>query len=175
MTKNLQNHYKNITIYTLITKLNFKNIFKIPKITKICLNVGFPEANINKKKLINIILLLKLITNQKPLLTKSKKNNIFLKIKKDSIIGCKITLRKKNIFNFLEKTLFFIVPKLIKIDLTNKNIFNFKIKNILSFFELKTEFLKFNNIPSMDVSIHTNSQNYNELFLLLNLLFLIKK
>ena len=80
MEKNLQNHYKNITIYNLLTKLNFKNIFEIPKITKICLNIGFKDVNIEKKKLINIILLLKLITNQKPLITKSKKNNIFLKI-----------------------------------------------------------------------------------------------
>ena len=85
MEKNLQNHYKNITIYNLLTKLNFKNIFEIPKITKICLNIGFKDVNIEKKKLINIILLLKLITNQKPLITKSKKNDIFLKIKKNSI------------------------------------------------------------------------------------------
>ena len=77
MEKNLQNHYKNIIIYNLLTKLNFTNRFEIPKITKICINIGFSDANINKKKLLNIILLLKLITNQKPLITKSKKNNIF--------------------------------------------------------------------------------------------------
>ena len=95
MEKNLQNHYKNIIVYNFLSKLNLQNIFEIPKITKICLNIGFKDSNIEKKKLINIILLLKLITNQKPLITKSKKNDIFLKIKKNSIIGCKITLRKK--------------------------------------------------------------------------------
>nr|YP_010394774.1 ribosomal protein L5 [Phytophthora versiformis]DAZ89211.1 TPA_asm: ribosomal protein L5 [Phytophthora versiformis] len=178
MEKNLQNHYQNITIYDLLTKLNFTNIFEIPKIKKICLNIGFKNANIEKKKLINIILLLKLITNQKPIITKSKKNNIFLKIKKNSIIGCKITLRNKNIFNFLEKFLIFILPNItnkIHFNLRNKNIFNFQISNILHFFELKTEFLKFKNIPPIDVSIHTNVKNNNELFLLLNSLFIIKK
>nr|YP_010394379.1 ribosomal protein L5 [Phytophthora lateralis]DAZ88387.1 TPA_asm: ribosomal protein L5 [Phytophthora lateralis]DAZ88820.1 TPA_asm: ribosomal protein L5 [Phytophthora lateralis] len=175
MEKNLQNHYQNVTIYDLITKLNFKNIFEIPKITKICLNIGFKDANIEKKKLINIILLLKLITNQKPIVTKSKKNNIFLKIKKNSLIGCKITLRKKNIFIFLEKILIFILPNLIKINLKNKNILNFQIQNVLHFFELKTEFLKFKNIPPIDVSIHTNIKNNNELFLLLNSIFIIKQ
>lgn len=177
MEKNLQNHYKNITIYNLLTKLNFKNIFEIPKITKICLNIGFKDVNIEKKKLINIILLLKLITNQKPLITKSKKNDIFLKIKKNSIIGCKITLRKKNIFIFLEKILIFIIPNLkkIKINLKNKNILNFQIKNILNFFELKNEFLKFKDITPIDVSIHTNVKNNNELFLLLNSVFILKK
>lgn len=177
METNLQNHYKNITIYNLLAKLNFKNIFEIPKITKICLNIGFKEANIEKKSLINIILLLKLITNQKPLITKSKKNDIFLKIKKNSIIGCKITLRKKNIFFFLEKIIIFILPNLKKINLNfkNKNILNFQIKNILYFFELKNEFLKFKNITPIDVSIHTNVKNNNELFLLLNSVFILKK
>nr|YP_010394617.1 ribosomal protein L5 [Plasmopara halstedii]DAZ89054.1 TPA_asm: ribosomal protein L5 [Plasmopara halstedii] len=176
MEKNLQNHYKNIITYDLLTKLNFQNIFKITKVTKICLNIGFKEANIEKKKLINIILLLKLITNQKPIVTKSKKNNISLKIKKNSIIGCKLTLRKKNIFIFLENFLIFILPNLIKnnFNAKNKNIFNFQIKNILDFFELKTEFLKFKNIPPIDVSIHTNAKNKNELFLLLNSFLIIK-
>nr|UQT68337.1 ribosomal protein L5 [Nothophytophthora sp.] len=177
MNNNLKNHYQNVTTYDLITKINFKNIFEIPKITKICLNIGFKNANIEKKKLINIIILLKLITNQKPIVTKSKKNNIFLKIKKNSIIGCKITLRKKNIYNFLEKVLIFILPNLerINFNIKNKNILNFQIQNILYFFELKTEFLKFKDIPSIDLSIHTNSKNNNELFLLLNSLFIIKK
>ena len=177
MEKNLQNHYKNIIVYNFLSKLNLQNIFEIPKITKICLNIGFKDSNIEKKKLINIILLLKLITNQKPLITKSKKNDIFLKIKKNSIIGCKITLRKKNIFIFLEKILIFIIPNLkkIKINLKNKNILNFQIKNILNFFELKNEFLKFKDITPIDVSIHTNVKNNNELFLLLNSVFILKK
>jgi large subunit ribosomal protein L5 len=178
MNKNYKNHYQNITIYDLLTKLNFKNVYEIPKINKIYLNIGFKNANIDKKNLINIITLLKLITNQKPIVTKSKKNNIFLKIKKNSIIGCKVTLRKKNINIFLEKLLIFILPNLnnnIVFDIKNKNILNFQIKNILTFFELKTEFLKFKNIPSIDISLHTTAKKNKELFLLLNSLFLIKK
>jgi len=178
MNKNLKNHYQNIIIYDLITKLHFKNVFESPQINKICLNIGFKNANIEKKKLINIILLLKLITNQKPIITKSKKNNIFLKIKKNSIIGCKITLRKKKIDIFLEKFIIFILPNIdmINFNLKNKKILNFQIKNVLNFFELKAEFLKFKDIiPSIDISIHTNSKNNNELFLLLNSFFLIKK
>ena len=177
MEKNLQNHYKNTVIYDLLTKLNFQNIFEIPKITKICLNIGFANANIEKKKLINIILLLKLITNQKPLITRSKKNIIFLKIKKNSIVGCRVTLRKKNIFMFLEKLLIFILPNLIKHKISPKetNIINFRINNILDFFELKTEFLKFKNIPPLDISIHTTSRTNNELFVFLNSFYIIKK
>ena len=107
MTTTLQSHYTHITRYNFLLKCNFPNIFKIPTITKICLNIGFKEANFSKKKLINILLLLKLITNQKPLITQSKKSNIFLKIKKNSIIGCKITLRKNTVFFFFRKNIIF--------------------------------------------------------------------
>ena len=175
MGKNLQKYYKTVSIYDLLTKLNFKNVFEIIKITKICLNVGFKDANIEKKNLINIILFLKLITNQKPLLTKSKKNNIFLKIKKNSIIGCKMTLRNKNVLDFLEKLIFFVLPNLNKnqIKLQNKSTLNLQIKNVLDFLELKTEFLKFKNIPSLDISIQTTCKNKNELYILLNSLFVL--
>lgn len=175
MGKNLQKYYKTVGIYDLLTKLNFKNVFEIIKITKICLNVGFKDANIEKKNLINIILFLKLITNQKPLLTKSKKNNIFLKIKKNSIVGCKMTLRNKNVLDFLEKLIFFVLPNLNKnqIKLQNKNTLNLQIKNVLDFLELKTEFLKFKNIPSLDISIQTTCKNKNELYILLNSLFVL--
>lgn len=178
MNNNIKNHYQNIIAYDLLTKLNYKNIFQIPKITKICLNIGFKNANIEKKKLINILVLLKLITNQKPLVTQSKKNNIFLKIKKNSIIGCKVTLRKKNINIFLEKLIIFIIPNLnkkITINPDNINILNFQIKNILNFFELRKEFLKFRDTPVIDVSIHSNTTNNKDLFILLNSLFIVKK
>ena len=178
MNNNIKKHYQHIISYDLLTKLRYKNIFQIPKITKISLNIGFKNANMEKKKLINILVLLKLITNQKPVVTQSKKNNILLKIKKNSIIGCKITLRKKNIFIFLEKLIIFIIPNLnkkIKFNLKNQNILSFQIKNILNFFELRREFLKFRDIPSVDVSIHTNINHNQELFIFLNSLFIIKK
>ena len=177
MNNNIKNHYQNIISYDLLTKFNFKNIYQIPKITKISLNIGLKNANIEKKKIINILVLLKLITNQKPILTQSKKNNIFLKIKKNSIIGCKITLRKKNIYIFLEKLLIFIIPNLnyiIKSNMDNRNILNFQIKNILNFFELRREFLKFKDIPNIDISLYTNSKNNKELLLLLNHLNILK-
>ena len=168
------NYYQNIITYNILTKLHLKNINEIPKITKIHLNVGFKNANIEKKKLTYIIVLLKLITNQKPFLTKSKKNNIFLKIKKNSIIGCKVTLQKKNLDIFLEKFLIFISQRIQHISLTsnNINILNFQIKNILNFYELETEFLKFRDLPPIDISIHTNIskkiKNNLQLFSLMN-------
>jgi len=170
-----KNHYKSIIIYDLLTKLHFQNVFEIPKINKINLNIGCKNLSINKKKLVNFIVLLKLITNQQPIITKSKKNNIFFKIKKNSIVGCKITLRKKNVNIFLEKLLIFILPNIkeIKFNENSENILNFQIENILNFFELKNEFLKFKNTYPIDVSINTNTKKNKNLFLLLNSLYII--
>ena len=93
MNQNLKNHYQNIVSYDLITKFHFTNIFHILKIEKICLNIGFEENLFDKQKIINILLFLKLITNQIPF----QKPKISLHIKKNTITGCQITLRKKNI------------------------------------------------------------------------------
>jgi len=166
-------HYENIITYDLITKFNFNNIFKIPSINKIILNIGLKNSNVEKKKMIAIILLLKLITNQQAFLTKSKKNNIVFKIKKGAIMGCKITLRKNNIYFFLEKLILFIIPNIknfkgIQLNSLQTNILSFQIKNILSFFELEKEFLKFQNLPAININIQTNAKNINQLFILLN-------
>jgi ribosomal protein L5 len=179
---NIQKHFNHIINYDLINKLNLKNIFKIPNIDKIILNIGLKNSNTEKKKMILIILLLRLITNQQILTTKSKKNNIIFKIKKGDIMGCKITLRKKNIYFFLEKLIIFILPNIkdfkgIIINNKSLNILNFRINNILNFFELEKEFLKFQNLPSIYVNIHTTSLNFNNMCTLLNLIniSLIKK
>lgn len=120
-----------------------------------------------------IALLLRLIINQQILITKSKKNNIILKIKKNDIIGCKLTLRKNNIYFFLEKLLIFILPNIkdfngLLLNKNSKNILNFKISNILNFFELEKEFLKFQNIPNIDINLHSNNISYNYLLICLN-------
>ena len=182
MNNSIKKHFYHIINYDLINKLNLKNIFKIPIIDKIILNIGLKNSNIEKKKMILIILLLRLITNQQILNTKSKKNNIIFKIKKGDIIGCKITLRKKNIYIFLEKLIIFVLPNIkdfkgIIINKKNINILNFKINNILNFFELEKEFLKFQNLPSIDINIHTTSSSFNNMYTLLNLIniSLIKK
>jgi large subunit ribosomal protein L5 len=168
--QNLRQYYNNVIKYNLITKYNFNNIFKIPKIEKIILNIGFKNSAINKKKIIPIILLLKLIINQTVLLTKSKKNKIVFKIKKGTITGCKITLRNQNLYEFLEKFIIFILPNFKNpIKINKNNILTFQIKNILNFFELEKEFLKFQKIPPIDITIHTNNtKDYKKFLGLLN-------
>lgn len=77
----------------------------------------------------------------------------------------------------MEKIIIFILPNLLgkNCNCKNQSIFNFQIINILDFFELKTEFLRFQNVPPIDVSIHTNTKTNSELFLLLNSFLIVKR
>lgn len=175
MTTSINYYYKNIIIYDLIQKLNLKNIFQIPRITKINLNITCKQQNIKKNKLIYILFFLNILTNKKPCLTKPK---LTLKIKQNKITGCKITLRKQSIFLFLEKLIFFILPdqKNLIFNKNITNIFNFKIVNLMNFIEFKNEFFKFKELSFLilNVSIHTNCKTNKQLHLLLNYFFLIK-
>lgn len=180
ITSPIINYYKNVIIFDLITKLNIINIYKIPKIKKINLNITCKNKYIKKEKLIYILLFLNLITNQKPFLKNSKfKQKITLNMKKNKVIGCKLTLQKQAINLFLEKLIFFILPKIKDIKFNYKkikNIFNFKIINLFNFFEFKNEFFKFKDLTflTLDISIQTNCENSKQLFLLLNFFFFNK-
>jgi ribosomal protein L5 len=82
MKKNLQNYYNSILVYDLIAKLpKIINHFQIPKLKTIHINIGLKTISVEKQKIVSMLTLLKLITNRESIVTKSKNNNIFLKIK----------------------------------------------------------------------------------------------
>lgn len=166
MKKYLQNHFQHVISYDLITKTTFKNVFEITKITDVYLNIGFP-SKINSKRRNDILLFFYLLTNKTPIIIKKKRKEL---------TGCQIILRKKNIFVFLEKLIIFILPKIdpVYLNPTFTNILNLKITNVSDFFEFKDELTKFKRIPPINLSLKTNSTNYNELFILLNLACLVK-
>lgn len=173
MKNNLQIYYNSIIVYDLISKIPIiKNQFQIPKINIININIGLKTITSEKQKIITMLTLLKLISNQEPIVTRSKKNNLFFKIKKNNIIGCKLTLHKKTIYYFLEKLIFLRTLNFSNLKINKKNL-TFKISNkqLLNFFELKTEFFTFQNLPSIDIIIQTNTLNNREFLLLLNLFF----
>lgn len=167
-TARLDYYTKYKTNYDLINKINPTSIFKLPKLKKITLNIG--QKDCKKDKILSLLLALELIANQKGKYTQSKKNIIELKIKKGSIVGCKITLRKKNMLSFLEKMILFYFPKVkdfkgLKI---NQDNFSFSIDNILNFFELSDEFLQFSQLPKLDVAFKVQNSNIETTRILLN-------
>jgi large subunit ribosomal protein L5 len=169
----LKNHYNNTIIYDLITKFNYKNYFMIPTLKKISLNIGIKEIIINKKLILANIIFLELLTNQKHITTKSTKDKLKFKIRKGSIVGCKVTLRGNSIYNFIEKCLIFIFPNIklfygINLSVKSPNSVSFKIYNSLDFLEINDSFQKFQSISTLDITAYITTKNVYELETFLN-------
>ena len=169
----LNQYYKNIIIYNLINKFNYKNIKEIPQIKKIFLN--FRSTNSDIKQLTTSLLALELITGQKGKFIQAKKSNIIFKIRKGNPIGCKILLQKQLIYIFVYKLIFEIIPKIKTFDNLSikKNVkctktTSLKITNILTFIELETNYTLFSNLKDLHIVLLTNTRTQNELLYLLN-------
>lgn len=166
------NYFQSKTLkHDLLNKFYYKNINDLPKIEKIILNFGCKTNEM--KQLSTAILALELIANQKGILTNSKKSNILLKIRKGNPVGCKVTLQKKLMLKFFEKTLLEIFPKIKNFNgLTiskqiKKNSLSYGLQNTLSFNELEEHYYLFNNLPKLDITIITKTNTKEELLFLL--------
>ena len=145
-----KNHYKYVVQYDLINKLSHVNCITVPKIKSISLNFGIKETVISTKKILPPLLALELLTGQKGVVTKSKKDLIKYKIRKGMIVGCKVNLsNKNNIFSFLEKLISMTLPRIRyfngirKGQVTQRGNLNFRINDLLAFHELEQEYEKF--------------------------------
>lgn len=101
LSRNIENHNYNTKLHS-ITKFPLKNIYQEPKLYKIILNFSFKSIEFNKKRALPFFLAMELLTNQKCVATLSKKNVLAWKLRKGSLVGCKVTLREKNLFEFLD-------------------------------------------------------------------------
>lgn len=167
----LENFHNKTLKYELINKFNYQNIKNLPKLKKIILNFSCKTSEL--KNLSTNLLALKLITKQKGKLTKSKYSNIILKIRKGHPVGCKVTLRKKQMFKFFTKIITKIFPKLKNFQeflftkKIQKNSFSYQIYDTFSFSELEQNYHIFNNISTLNITMVSNSQTNIELLILL--------
>ena len=84
-------------------ELNLSNVMAVPRIIKITLNMGVGEAVLDKKQLDSAIADMQAISGQRPISTKARKSIAGFKIRDDMAIGCKVTLRKERMYEFLER------------------------------------------------------------------------
>ena len=167
----LKKYYNNIIKYNFITKFNYKKITNIPEVTKIIIN--FNCKNFELKHLATSLLALQLITKKKGTLTTAKKPNIILKIKKGNPVGCKVNLKKKDMYSFLLIFITKIVPFLkdvIQKKIKKNNVITYTITNTLIFKELEKNYLMFNNLKNININIVTTAKTKQELFFFSKLL-----
>lgn len=156
-----------------ITKFNIINSKRQPNINEITLNFSFKDINFNKKKVIPFFMALELITGQKCIITRSKKTVMNLKIRQGAMVGCKVTLRKKNLYKFFDYLLLALprsenfkgISKK-KIKNSNKNMFSFVLEDLFTFYQLELDLHPI--VQSLNISIKFNTKNINEKIFLLS-------
>ncbi|MDR3597863.1 50S ribosomal protein L5 [Clostridium sp.] len=161
----LQEKYQKEVIPAMIEKFGYKNIMEVPKLEKIVINMGVGEAKENQKVLESAVNDLTLIAGQKPILTRAKKSVANFKIRENMPLGCKVTLRKAQMFEFADKLMSIALPRVRDFRGVSSKAFDGRgnyslgIKEQLIFPEI--EYDKIDKVRGMDI-IFVTSANTDE-------------
>ncbi len=107
-----RNKYDSEIVPAMTAKFGYKNKFEIPKIDKITLNMGVGEGTQDKKKVQTAATEMELIAGQKPVVTKAKKSVAQFKLREGMAIGCKVTLRRERMYEFLDRLITIAMPRI---------------------------------------------------------------
>ncbi len=107
----LMEQYKNEMVPQLMSKFQYKNVMQVPRLEKVILNIGAGEAIQNPKALDGAVNDLAVISGQKPVITKAKNSIAGFKLRAGMPIGCKVTLRGERMYEFLDKLINIVLPR----------------------------------------------------------------
>ena len=161
----LEKHYKETVVPKLMQRFGYANPMQVPKITKVTLNMGVGEAVANKKVLENAIDDMSKIAGQKPVATLARKSIATFKIRDGWPIGCKVTLRRAKMYEFLDRLINVALPRVRDFRgvsgraFDGRGNFNFGVKEQIIFPEIN--FDQVDALRGMDIAI-TTSANTNE-------------
>ena len=155
--------YKKVVVKKLQEEFNYKNKMEIPKILKVCINMGVGEAVKDSKIINNAVNDLTLISGQKPIICNAKKANAAFKTRVGMPIGCKVTLRGKRMYEFLERLILVALPRCRDLrPFTVKNCdgrgnFSFGIKEQIVFPEINYDTIDV--VRGMDITVVTTAKS----------------
>ena len=158
----LKDYYRDKLRDELKNKFGLNNIFEVPKITKIVVNMGVGESISDSKSINSASDDLKSITGQKPSITKAKKSIAGFKLRQGLKIGCKVTLRKNRMYEFLDRLIYTALPRvrdfkgLSKKSFDGNGNFTIGIKEQIIFPEINYD--KIDKVRGMDISIITSTR-----------------
>lgn len=159
----LQQFYRETVTQQLMEKFNYRNTMQVPKITKIVLNMGVGEGSRDKKAIINAVEDLTKIAGQKPVITKARKSIAGFKIRDNMPIGCKVTLRGKQMYEFLDRLIAIAIPRIRDFRGLNAKAFdgrgnyNLGLKEQIIFPEV--DYDKIDKIRGLDIAIATTAKS----------------
>ena len=166
MTTRLHEKYLKEVIPAMIEKFGYKNIMEVPKLEKIVINMGVGEAKENQKILEAAVNDLTIIAGQKPVLTRAKKSVANFKLREDMAIGCKVTLRKVNMYEFADKLMSIALPRVRDFRGVSSKAFDGRgnyslgVKEQLIFPEI--EYDKIDKVRGMDIIFVTTAKTDEE-------------
>lgn len=170
----IKEKYAKEAVPALQKKFNFKSPMQIPKLEKVVINMGVGEVKENPKAMDAATADLALITGQKPVVTKAKKSVAAFKLRQGMNIGCKVTLRGRKMYEFVDKLFNVALPRVRDFRGVSNNSFDGRgnysmgLKEQLIFPEV--DFDKIDKVRGMDITFVTTAKNDEEARELLKLL-----
>ncbi|HTR85853.1 MAG TPA: 50S ribosomal protein L5 [Reyranella sp.] len=162
MTARLQEHYKTTVREALLKEFSYKNPMEVPKLDKIVINMGVGEAVNDRKAVDGAMADLTAITGQKPIVTKSRISIATFKLRENMAIGCKVTLRRDRMYEFIDRLVNIALPRVRDFRGLNGKSFdgrgNFAmgLKEQIVFPEI--EYDKVDQVRGMDIIICTTAK-----------------
>jgi large subunit ribosomal protein L5 len=171
MMARLKDHYEKVLKASLMKELGYKNLFQVPRLEKIVINMGLGEAAQDNRKAQHALEELALIAGQKPVLTKAKKSIAGFKLREGMNIGAKVTLRRERMYEFLDRLVNIAMPRIRDFrgispkSFDNRGNYSLGIREHIIFPEINYD--KVDKIRGMDVTLVTSAKTNAEALLLL--------
>jgi large subunit ribosomal protein L5 len=162
----LKEFYKNEVVPQLKQMFAYKSIMEVPSIIKVTLNMGVGEAIANKKIIDSAVTDMTLIAGQKPVVTLAKKSNAGFKIREGWPIGCKVTLRKDRMYDFLDRLIEIAIPRIRDFrgfsprSFDGRGNYSLGIREQIVFPEIKYDTI--DALRGMDITITTSAKSDKE-------------
>jgi large subunit ribosomal protein L5 len=159
----LQQFYKDTVVKKLMDERGYENVMQVPRIEKITINMGVGEAIGDKKVIENALADMEKISGQKPVTTLARKSVASFKVRDGYPIGCKVTLRKERMYEFLDRLISVAIPRIRDFRGMSSKAFdgrgnyNMGVKEQIIFPEIEYE--KIDALRGMDINITTSATN----------------
>ena len=168
----LKEKYLKEVVPSLMSKYNYKSVMEAPKLEKVVINMGVGDATTNSKLLDAAVADLAKISGQKPVITRARKSIAGFKVREGQAIGCKVTLRGENMYNFIDKLISISLPQVRDFRGVSAKAFDGRgnytmgIKEQLIFAEI--DYDEIVKVRGMDIVFVTTAKTNEESFDLLN-------
>jgi len=166
MMSRLQTEYRERIVGQLIDRFGYNTVMQVPRIEKISLNMGVGEAIADKKVMDNAVSDLRMISGQQPIVTKARNSVAAFKIREGWPVGCKVTLRRERMYEFLDRLINIAIPRIRDFRGLNVKAFDGRgnysmgVKEQIVFPEI--DYDKIDALRGLDITITTSARNDEE-------------